>query len=187
MSIRTWAVRASMALSIMCVHAMQSNAKETYDFYTHNAKITLPQAANLDLKEQKDLICASLNVYHEARGSSIPNRIGVAWVVKNRMNIKKQSACDIVYARNAPRGQAQFSWTTRKHSKQLEKSSWLEAQEISFKVLFSSTSVDPTKGSTHFHELRIQPVWSNNSTHKIILGSHVFVKVSSYVHFSDRK
>lgn len=180
MAIRNWAVGAMVAL-LTAINAAPTKANTTYAFGTQNAKVTLEQAGNLSTEQQKDLICVSLNVYHEARGTSANNQQGVAWVVKNRMAIKNQTACEIVYARNGARGRPQFSWTVYRHRNMLDQKSWDQAQKIAFAVLFDTNNKDITRGSTHFHEKHVNPVWSTKSRSKVVLGSHVFVRVDSYI------
>ena len=180
MAIRNWAVGAFVAL-LTAITPTRAHANPIYNFGTNNARITLDQAQDLSPDQQKDLICVSLNVYHEARGTSVNNQQGVAWVVKNRMAIKNKSACAIVYERNGSRGRAQFSWIVNTHKRLLEQKSWDQAQQIAFAVLFDSTVHDVTKGSTHFHEKHVMPVWSSKSRSRVVLGSHVFVKVDSYL------
>jgi spore germination cell wall hydrolase CwlJ-like protein len=180
MAIRNWAVGAVVAL-LTALTPTRAHANPIYNFGTTNARITLDQAQDLSPDQQKDLICVSLNVYHEARGTSVNNQQGVAWVVKNRMAIKNQSACVVVYERNGARGRPQFSWTVYKHKNTLEQKSWDQAQQIAYAVLFDTTVKDVTRGSTHFHEKHVKPVWSSKSKSRVVLGSHVFVRVDSYL------
>jgi len=180
MAIRDWAVGAFVAL-LTVITPTRAHANPIYNFGTTNARITLDQTQDLSPDQQQDLICVSLNVYHEARGTSVNNQQGVAWVVKNRMAIKNQSACAIVYERNGARGRAQFSWIVNTHKRLLEKKSWDQAQQIAYAVLFDTTVKDVTRGSTHFHEKHVMPVWSSKSRSRVVLGSHVFVRVDSYL------
>lgn len=183
MSIRTWAVGALLALitTVNPAHAAGVTSTTKYNFSTLNAKVTIPQGFLLSSAQQKELVCASLNIYHEARGTTHNNKLGVVWVVKNRMKIKNQSACEIIYARNGNKGQPQFSWTVHRHRSLLDKQSWDDAQQIAYAVLFDESHSDITRGSTHFHEKHVSPVWSLKSRNKVILGSHVFVRVESYL------
>lgn len=183
MSIRKWAVGAFLALiiNVNLAHAAVVTSTTKYNFGTLNAKITITQGSLLSPAEQKELVCASLNIYHEARGTTYNNKLGVVWVVKNRMKIKNQSACEIIYARNSSKGQPQFSWTGYRHKSLLDKQSWDDAQQIAYAVLFADSNSDITKGSTHFHEKHVLPAWSAKSRNKVILGSHVFVRVESYL------
>ena len=185
MAIRDWAVGAFVALLTVITptraHAGEITSTPRYNFSTLNAKITIPQGAQLPPADQKDLICASLNIYHEARGTTHNNKLGIAWVVKNRMKIKNQSACEIVYTRNGSKGQPQFSWIAHKHRALLDRDCWDDAQKIAYTVLFDQSHKDITRGSTHFHEKRVTPAWSQKSTHKVVLGAHIFVRVDSYL------
>lgn len=182
MSIRNWAAGALVALitNINLCYAESVSATK-YNFSTSNARVTIEQAASLNADQQKDLVCTSLNIYHEARGTTYNNKVGVAWVVKNRMQIKQQTACEVVYTRNGTRGRAQFSWTTHRHIRALDKNCWDDAQKIAYMVLFDSAARDITRGSTHFHEKHVNPVWSSKTKNKVVLGAHVFVRVESYL------
>src|SRR5215207_2416670 len=56
-----------------------------------------------DLRRQ--VLCTALNVYHEARGSTRRDQIGVALVTRNRALHERRSYCSVVWERG------QFSWT----------------------------------------------------------------------------
>ena len=119
----------------------------------------------------KDLRCMSLNVYHEARGSTFNNQKGVALVTRNRQRISNQSVCAVVYS------PGQFTWTSKRLGPPREADAWLRAQQIAYLVMFSEEIEDITRGATHFHESQIRPVWARRAQTSIRIGAHTFHKL----------
>ena len=78
------------------------------------------------------LLCLTLNIFHEARGESLIDQIGVAAVTMNRVRDKgyPKSVCKVVYQPN------QFVWTSRfktkkiKFKNKIEEEAYLKAKTI---------------------------------------------------------
>jgi spore germination cell wall hydrolase CwlJ-like protein len=149
---------------------------QVYGFNSYTAQLTTVQPMQPNPNAVKELICMSLNIYHEARGTSQANQFGVAHVTKNRQRQRKLSICDVVFERKGH--QPQFSWTNKPGAKQkrLEIESWDRAQEIAYSVLYTKTH-DITKGATYFHERNIRPVWASKAREKTTIGAHVFIRL----------
>jgi N-acetylmuramoyl-L-alanine amidase len=120
--------------------------------------------------QKRELLCHSLNIYHEARGSTIRNQVAVAWVVRNRMALSGRSACEIIYA---PR---QFSWTIRQPGPPTEARAWRVSQELALMVMQDQVA-DITQGATHFLEHDIRPIWSRNARNPQRIGAHTFFRL----------
>jgi N-acetylmuramoyl-L-alanine amidase len=136
---------------------------------SHRAELTI-NTQGLNTAQKRELLCHSLNMYHEARGTNIRNQVAVAWVVRNRMALSGRSACEVIYA---PR---QFSWTSRRLPAPREASAWRQSQELALMVMQDQIS-DITRGATHFHEANISPTWSRNARNSMRIGAHTFFRL----------
>lgn len=152
-------------------------ATETYPFSSHNARLTIESAGNLDPDVAKQVICVARNIYHESRGTADSNQLAVALVTRNRTVTRGMSYCEVVFERNSPRGRAQFSWTAYSHRAHLEKASWDKAQVLALAVVTDPTVKDITNGATHFFERNLRPDWSHRAESRVTIGSHTFVRL----------
>jgi spore germination cell wall hydrolase CwlJ-like protein len=172
-SLTAWAV-LSMTVFLNPAHAEGTR----YLFNTQTARLTVINTENLNRVQKADLICMSLNVYHEARGTILANQRAVALVVRNRMRLRDMSACEIIY--EGTRHSKQFSWTAHRHTRPLDRDCWDQAQQIAWQTLHDPNLVDITNGATHFHESRIRPDWSRRASHRKVIGAHTFLRLDSY-------
>jgi N-acetylmuramoyl-L-alanine amidase len=150
---------------------------QTYVFNTHTARLTSVQMVKRTAHAERQLICMSLNIYHEARGSTEANQLAVGLVTWNRHKRTGKSICDIVYE---SRGRnPQFSWTNqaRLKNRKLEKRAWDRAQRIAHRVIYEQPR-DITRGAHHFHEKTMTPYWSRQACERVVIGAHVFVKLA---------
>lgn len=144
-------------------------AGDFYNFNTMNAEFTSVSTDDMSDDQRSSLRCMALNIYHEARDSDLKDKMGVAFVTKNRQAISNKSICDVVYERG------QFSWTrTTARIKPLEIKAWDESQRIAYMVLFGDEQHDFTHGATHFVETPYRPAWTHGGENWRVFGSHVF-------------
>lgn len=103
-----------------------------------------------DHPERRQALCLALNVYHEARGSTRTDQVGVAWATKNRVSRSGHSYCRIIWA------PGQFTWTVRSVSSLIphEMAAWNRAVRISRQVM-AGEIVDPTGGARNFRAARL--------------------------------
>jgi spore germination cell wall hydrolase CwlJ-like protein len=171
----------ALGLVLICCPAQ---AAERYNFSTANARLTVLPTASLRADTQRDLICLSLNIYHESRGTSQQNQMAVALVTRNRHRILGRSYCDVVYESNFNRSTGkrthQFSWTAYRRTTALDKPCWDTAQRIAWLVMMDPNVVDITRGATHFHERNISPAWARNPHSRVTIGAHTFLRVRGY-------
>jgi len=154
-------------------------ANDYYNFTSQTARLTSVEADHLTPSIQADLICLSLNIYHEARSSTMKDQLSVGFVTKNRQLATNKSMCDVVYERHwvGSRGRmvSQFSWNSPGiKSRRLERKAWDEAQRLAYAVMFDSAIEDPTHGATYFHESNISPGWSRHAVNQHRYGTHTF-------------
>jgi len=104
----------------------------------------------LEHPERRQALCLALNVYHEARGSTRQDQIGVAWVTKNRVARSGHSYCRTIWA------PGQFTWTVRSVSSLIphEMAAWNRAVRISRQVMAEEVA-DPTGGARNFRVARL--------------------------------
>jgi len=157
---------------------------QTYGFNTATAKLTSVQMVKRDARAEQQLICMSLNIYHEARGSTEANQLAVGLVTWNRHKRTGKNICAVVYEK---RGRSpQFSWTnkTRLKSRYLEIEAWDRAQRLAHRVIYERPC-DITRGAHHFHEKTMRPKWSKGARDRVVIGAHVFVKLEEVAEARD--
>jgi N-acetylmuramoyl-L-alanine amidase len=117
----------------------------------------------------KQIRCMSLNLYHEARGENILGIIAVGNVVLNRVKLKNESICEIVYANK------QFSWTNNLHKKVLP-ASLKTFDFIAYKII-NNNFKDFSKGAKWYHSTSIKPPsWTKKMIVTVRIGNHIFYK-----------
>ena len=118
------------------------------------------------------LHCLAQNIYFEARGESIEGQAAVGWVTLNRVlgPDHPNTICAVVWQ------SSQFSWTHDGNSDVPgEAESWDRAQDIALDLVYSyDPQLDPTSGSTYFHERSIKPSWSKRFELIGQIDNHIF-------------
>ena len=118
-------------------------------------------------------LCLALNLYHEARGSTLADIRGVAWVTRNRVESSGRSYCRIIWE------PGQYSWTVRSIRSLLprEIESWNRMVRISQEVIAGTVS-DPTGGANTFYLRHLgTPSWTRRGTGRITIGAHTYVRL----------
>lgn len=133
------------------------------------AAIAIP-AADLTAGDNA-VICLAKNIYHEARGESLKGKLAVAKVTLNRVEAAgfSNTVCGVVYE---PK---QFSWTSNRALKVLDKQAWAEALELaqhSIQTQLMYMNFD----ALYFHTVQMPKPskWRVKKVAKI--GNHVFYK-----------
>jgi spore germination cell wall hydrolase CwlJ-like protein len=148
--------------------------------------VTPTSAEDFDLiKEFPEVRCMALNIYYEARGSSLADRAGVADVVLNRVkdNRYPDTICEVVKQGlqdangNMRRNKCQFSWYCdgRADTPQNE-DLWVDAQTLAWNVVENGKYRGLTEGATHYHATYVNPRWA--STLQLVgrIGAHIFYR-----------
>jgi len=127
-----------------------------------------------DLRRQ--VLCTALNVYHEARGSTRRDQIGVALVTRNRARHERRSYCSVVWER------AQFSWTRHRVRRLIPRdaAAWDRALARAMAVVTDPSPTDITRGARHFYNPRlVRPRWAHPG--KVVsarrIGQHRYVRL----------
>jgi spore germination cell wall hydrolase CwlJ-like protein len=125
--------------------------------------------------------CMAQNLYHEARGSSLADQAAVADVVLNRVKDIRypNTVCEVV-KQGSMSGKSkgcQFSWyCDGKSDKATNKTAWLKAQELAYKVMNHDMYIGITEGSTHYHADYVKPSWAKSLTLTGQIGDHIYYR-----------
>jgi hypothetical protein len=129
---------------------------------------------DLDDTQQNEIICASLNLYHEARGSSTNDVQAVGFSTRNRARASGNSFCGVIWEKG------QYVWTKRPLSGIMprDRATWSRMIEIARSIVMDDTLDDPTHGADSFFSRKIlAPAWARKSPIRIPIGGHVYVKL----------
>ena len=137
--------------------------------------------------ESAAVMCLALNIYFEARGQPLVERIAVTQVVMHRTTHDNFPAtpCAVIYdgplnqRGNPIRHRCQFSWWCDGLSDEpkYDSQQWAEAQSIAHGVYYNfSPSVDLVDGATHYHADYVAPRWSLRLTCIVQIGRHIFYR-----------
>ena len=144
------------------------------------------QTTNLYTEEEyPQAYCMALNIYYEARGSNLADRVAVADVVQNRVRDTRypNTICEVVkQGRQHPSGamirnQCQFSWyCDGKNDRPQNEDLWIDAQMLAYQMVFEDKYRGITEGATHYHATYVNPRWA--STLQLVgrIGAHIFYR-----------
>ena len=135
---------AVMALTVIATPTQAASMRSIID------SITSPRFTEHIVEDTQETLCLALNVYHEARGSTRTDQVGVAWATKNRVSRSGHSYCRIIWA------PGQFTWTVRSVSSLIphEMAAWNRVVVISRQVMAGEVA-DPTGGARNFRAARL--------------------------------
>lgn len=146
------------------------------------SKISTPL---FNAKDHPQEWCLAMNIYHEARGSSMVDQVAVADVVLNRVETTgyPSTVCGVVkQARldkygKPQRNKCQFSWYCDKYNDvPKETKAWISAQYLAFTMIHQKNFRGLTKGSTHYHATYVKPYWRKSFTEVAQIGAHIYYK-----------
>jgi spore germination cell wall hydrolase CwlJ-like protein len=129
--------------------------------------------------------CLALNIYFEARGSSLADRAGVANVVMNRTKDRRypETICEVVQQGvqdsngNMVRNQCQFSWyCDGKADVPIDADMWVESQMLAWEMIVNNKYRGLTEGATHYHATYVNPAWARDLQLVGRIGAHIFYR-----------
>lgn len=149
---------------------------DTLHATVRSTTVLIPEIRNANRTDQDQMLCLALNIYHEIRGGTPRDQWAVGFVTLNRTKhsaFKAKSVCQAVWA------QGQFSWTRWSMRAQLprEQAAWAECQRKAHMLFAGEKMNDPTNGSTHFYQARLNPGWALRLVSKVRIGSHTFARL----------
>lgn len=131
------------------------------------------------LYTRQELFCLAQNIFFEARGADIDEKIRVANVTLNRVKSDRYSdnVCEVVYE------PFQFSWTLKKHnlksiiySNKKERKAWEDSVKVA-EAQLSEDLPDLTNGSMFYHTHTISPKWAKSFKRTVSSQWHQYYKM----------
>jgi spore germination cell wall hydrolase CwlJ-like protein len=130
--------------------------------------------------------CLASNIYWEARNQSLLGKIAIAQVTLNRVDNSKypNTVCGVVtQTRYYPSGRidlhsCQFSWYCD-GNKDEPIETWGFSYDESFNLavnFLEKRPIDVTAGSTHYHNVKIEPYWTASLQEVVEIEEHIFYK-----------
>lgn len=131
--------------------------------------------ANLANDDHKgwDLNCIAINVYHEARGENFEGQVGLAYVLKNRVENKRRwgkDYCKAVYSKK------QWSWTVDGRPDAIKSKFHYGNALFVARLVYENRVDDPTNGADHVYSGKKAPWWAKQMQVTAKLGNQVFLK-----------
>jgi spore germination cell wall hydrolase CwlJ-like protein len=130
--------------------------------------------------ETQELVCLAQNVWYEARGSSIEDKLAVAHVTLNRVERREwaDTICGVVWQ------DRQFSWTHDGKADHvdlgdpinpIDREAWETTALVALAAAYG-TAEDPTDGATHYHASYVSPAWADRLEFVIQIDDHLFYR-----------
>ena len=154
--------------------------------------LTISASAGTSAKENESTLerfsevhCLAQNIYFEARGSNLADKVAVADVVLNRRNDLRypNSVCAVVQQAkldnngSPKRDQCQFSWfCDGKADTPADKNRWEEANLLAYQILVFGKYRGITEGATHYHATYVNPKWARSLQLVGRIGEHIFYR-----------
>jgi len=125
------------------------------------------------------VMCLAINIFHEARGETIPGQYAVALVTMNRAKKDPEQVCEVVFKRK------QFSWTIGSYKKvkqgyslsphltPKDVAAWRTAVIIA-RTTLSGRMLDFTHKANHYHADYVRPPWAASMRQVAKIGGHIF-------------
>mgnify|MGYP002261925726 CR=1 FL=1 len=135
--------------------------------------------------------CLALNIYFEARGSNMADKLAVADVVLNRVRDNRfpDTICEVVYqGKQKPswkdetkmvmvRHKCQFSWyCDGKPDDPKNLDLWNEAKMLAWRISKFGDFRGITEGATHYHATYVNPEWARTLQQVGRIGAHIFYR-----------
>ena len=141
---------------------------------------------NIPFDLNNDYHCLASNIYWEARNQPLLGKLAVAQVTQNRVENKRypDTICNVVkQTKFYPSGNidlhsCQFSWYCDGVS-DIPLEHELDVYEEVFYLavdFIEKRPIDVTEGSTHYHNTKVNPSWSNVLDKVVQIEEHIFYR-----------
>ncbi len=122
-------------------------------------------------------LCLTTAIYYEAASESDEGQRAVAQVVLNRVRhpAYPNTVCDVVY-QGTERGDrlCQFSFACDgSMTRTPMRDAWARASRNA-RLALAGYVFTPVGAATHYHTLRVNPVWNRSLTATAVIGAHIF-------------
>ena len=175
----------------------QTQKKETILNTLTTEDLILTEVKTLNKEQQEDVVCLALNMFHEARGSTVKDQIASTYVVFNRymdtnypltLKNKKRSLCNIIFDK------WQFCWTNGHKipkpdvKKYGEKNAWEKAQKLAMELYNNPIHKQMASEFQLQHYVvtpliydKHRPKWINKRKLTIQIGKHSYMSINSKI------
>lgn len=147
-----------------------------------NNDLIISPIKSLNNEQQDSALCLAMNVYNEARSSSVEDMIAVSLTVLSRhksgkyVNGKENNICNVVFA------EKQYSWTNVETiNLPKEKGAWVKSQTIAL-LLITDTNVLNRIRDVKFKHYVLTSLfesttdkWFNQAKSTKIIGAHTYL------------
>ncbi len=167
--------------AISAAEADSNNALNAAVLAAYVAKGYLPTGQRTEVAE-KERLCLTQAIYHEARGESTDGQWAVVNVIINRAMSGRypSTLCGVIFE-NAENGRyrCQFTFACDGRSDQgTERNAWRRAEEmarIAYAQFAQGDRPDVVPSSTlYYHTRAVSPSWSRSFRRVAAIGAHIF-------------
>ena len=145
----------------------------------------------VERQTQIQVECMAMNIYHEARGSSLADQAATADVVINRVYDTRypNTICEVVHQGPVRpswndetvmvpvRNQCQFSWwCDGRDDTPRDQDHWVAAQTLAYQIVVNGAYRGITEGATHYHATYVSPRWASDLQLVGRIGAHIFYR-----------
>lgn len=170
------------------VSVLQTQKKTTILNRLEKDGLILTEVKKLRKDKQDDVVCLALNIYNEARGSTVKDQIASSYVVFNRyednnypltLAKRERNICNIVFDR------WQFCWTNGPVIPlPKEKEAWKKAQNLALELYTNPKHrVLANKFALQHYVVtplvtqKGRPKWIDNRTIQVEIGAHSYMSL----------
>lgn len=167
---------------------LQTQKKNAILKRLEKADLILTEIKMLAKNDKENVQCLALNIYHEARGSSIEDRIASSYVVFNRLNDnsypltskkKHKTLCDIIFDKY------QFCWTNNRIIPMpKEQQAWIDAQKLAYELYTKPYHKELAQQFKMKHYVvtsllydKTRPKWIDKRKTSIKIGAHSYMSL----------
>ena len=170
------------------VSVLQTQKKTTILNRLEKDGLILTEVKKLRKDKQDDVVCLALNIYNEARGSTLKDQIASSYVVFNRyednnypltLAKSERNICNIVFDR------WQFCWTNGPVIPlPKEKGAWINSQKLALEIYSNPKHKVLARKFALQHYVvtplvtqKGRPKWIDNRTMQVEIGAHSYMSL----------
>ena len=180
------------------VSVLQTQKKTTILNLLEKDGLILTEVKKLRKDKQDDVVCLALNIYNEARGSTVKDQIASSYVVFNRyednnypltLAKRERNICNIVFDR------WQFCWTNGPVIPlPKEKDAWKKAQNLALELYTNPKHRVLAKKFALQHYVvtplvtqKGRPKWIDNRTMQVEIGAHSYMSLKKGIDVNNQR
>jgi len=196
----SWSIQVTLSSGSNTIYAKATdtsgNAKETSVVVNYNPPKRIPTVNDPEINyhidgtpnfnDDSEQIILARAIFGEARGESKEGKIGVGWVIRNRVDNPRwwgDSYPTVILkpaqfsAFNPTDVNYQFVVNPLHTNNPSDENAWYESYEIAGQILNNEVD-DPTKGADHFYSADIAPPsWADEKKFTVQISKHRFYRL----------